>query len=212
MATSLDALEALLQFREGAATKSSSPISNRPAIPVPNPLDPKQPHLIEGDAPTPVVSRQPFGSCLKSAFSPKKSAPVETSSVPNPLAADPIACQSPAQHRLPAPISAIKPLAPVSCSNSKIATHGFTVTPRAAAPTPTSSSQDAMSTHVLEVAIRSDKIRDALSSKPQRGKKRQNLNDLERLELTRTRNREHAKSTRCVSETKIDNFDPKFHN
>ena len=44
--------------------------------------------------------------------------------------------------------------------------------------------------------VRAEKIRDALNSKPQRGKKRQDLNDLERLELTRTRNREHAKSTR----------------
>jgi hypothetical protein len=37
-----------------------------------------------------------------------------------------------------------------------------------------------------------------LRSKPQRGKKRDNLSALERLELTRTRNREHAKSTRYV--------------
>jgi len=44
--------------------------------------------------------------------------------------------------------------------------------------------------------IRSEEIQAALMSKPQRGRKRGNLSELERLELTRTRNREHAKSTR----------------
>ena len=41
-----------------------------------------------------------------------------------------------------------------------------------------------------------EQVEAALRSKPQRGKKRDNLNPRERLELTRTRNREHAKSTR----------------
>ena len=45
-------------------------------------------------------------------------------------------------------------------------------------------------------AIRTAEIEAALRSKPQRGRKRDNLSALERLELTRTRNREHAKSTR----------------
>jgi hypothetical protein len=44
--------------------------------------------------------------------------------------------------------------------------------------------------------VRKEKIEDALKSQPQRGRKRVNLNETERLELTRTRNREHAKSTR----------------
>ena len=47
-----------------------------------------------------------------------------------------------------------------------------------------------------EKNIRREKVEAALRSKPQRGRKRENLSDLERLELTRTRNREHAKSTR----------------
>jgi len=47
-----------------------------------------------------------------------------------------------------------------------------------------------------EKSIRREKVEAALRSKPQRGRKRENLSDLERLELTRTRNREHAKSTR----------------
>ncbi len=44
--------------------------------------------------------------------------------------------------------------------------------------------------------IRREEVEAALKSKPQRGRKRENLSVLERLELTRTRNREHAKSTR----------------
>mmetsp|Transcript_14204 Transcript_14204/g.31020 ORF Transcript_14204/g.31020 Transcript_14204/m.31020 type:complete len:523 (+) Transcript_14204:492-2060(+) len=44
--------------------------------------------------------------------------------------------------------------------------------------------------------IRRDQVEAALRSKPQRGRKREDLSELERLELTRTRNREHAKSTR----------------
>ena len=47
--------------------------------------------------------------------------------------------------------------------------------------------------------IRPEEVEAALRSKPQRGKKRNNLSVLERMELTRTRNREHAKCTRYVS-------------
>lgn len=46
------------------------------------------------------------------------------------------------------------------------------------------------------VSVRKEKVEAALRSKPQRGRKRDDLSDKERLELTRTRNREHAKSTR----------------
>mmetsp|Transcript_53512 Transcript_53512/g.130284 ORF Transcript_53512/g.130284 Transcript_53512/m.130284 type:complete len:632 (-) Transcript_53512:219-2114(-) len=45
--------------------------------------------------------------------------------------------------------------------------------------------------------FRVDKVQEALLSKPQRGKKRDDLNQSERIALTRTRNREHAKSTRA---------------
>jgi hypothetical protein len=51
-------------------------------------------------------------------------------------------------------------------------------------------------TNSVTPLVRTDMIQDALNSKSQRGKKRCNLNDVERLELTRTRNREHAKCTR----------------
>mmetsp|Transcript_17192 Transcript_17192/g.30935 ORF Transcript_17192/g.30935 Transcript_17192/m.30935 type:complete len:521 (+) Transcript_17192:894-2456(+) len=44
--------------------------------------------------------------------------------------------------------------------------------------------------------IRPEKVEAALRSKPQRGKRRDDLSEKERIELTRTRNREHAKSTR----------------
>lgn len=47
-----------------------------------------------------------------------------------------------------------------------------------------------------ESLVRKQEIAKALKSKPQRGRKRCNLSDVERMELTRTRNREHAKSTR----------------
>ena len=43
--------------------------------------------------------------------------------------------------------------------------------------------------------VRRDEVEAALNSKPQRGRKRENLSDMERLELTRTRNREHARAT-----------------
>lgn len=47
-----------------------------------------------------------------------------------------------------------------------------------------------------KASIRREKVEEALRSKSQRGRKRDDLSEKERLELTRTRNREHAKSTR----------------
>ena len=46
--------------------------------------------------------------------------------------------------------------------------------------------------------VRPSEVERALRSKPQRGKKRNNLNIDERKELTRSRNRLHAKTTRYV--------------
>ena len=54
-----------------------------------------------------------------------------------------------------------------------------------------------------ESDMTTDKIQEALLSKPQRGKKRENLSLTERLELTRTRNREHAKSTRSRKKARL---------
>jgi hypothetical protein len=45
-------------------------------------------------------------------------------------------------------------------------------------------------------SVRMEKVEAALRSKPQRGRKRDDLSENERVELTRTRNREHAKCTR----------------
>lgn len=193
-ATSLDALEALLQFREAVPSKArASPIPSHHIMPVPNPLDPAQPHIIEGDAPSPSGGPQtPFGSGAKSAFSPKSPAVAAVvASVPNPLAT-PTAGQCPVPHPGPPPISAGEAFVP-SSAQIKVITHGFGMK-HAAAPTP--SPRDVASRKALEVDVRSDKILNALNSKPQRGKKRRDLSDMERQELTRTRNREHARSTR----------------
>ena len=57
---------------------------------------------------------------------------------------------------------------------------------------------------VEQTLIRQKEIEKALHSKPQRGRKRANLNEVERLELTRTRNREHAKSTRIRKKMRYD--------
>ena len=57
----------------------------------------------------------------------------------------------------------------------------------------TSATSTALST------VREDEIQAALTSKPQRGRKRMNLTAEERKELTKTRNREHARTTRYAS-------------
>jgi hypothetical protein len=178
-ATSLDALEALLQFREGASNSIYFP-----GLPVPNPLDPTRPHLIEGDAQSTVVDRRPASaSGLK--FSLKPILSPDATTVPDPLAM-PVAENESPRHQ-PLPCSAIKQLTTVS-SQKRIVDHGFSVDDTI----PLRSVSDS----AFDVYVRTEKIDDALNSKPQRGKKRQDLNQLERQELTRTRNREHAKSTR----------------
>ena len=62
---------------------------------------------------------------------------------------------------------------------------------------PTSSTSPAKSP-TPATSVREEEIKAALTSKPQRGKKRDNLTAEERKELTKTRNREHARTTRCV--------------
>ncbi|KAL3930902.1 MAG: hypothetical protein SGBAC_011563, partial [Bacillariaceae sp.] len=68
----------------------------------------------------------------------------------------------------------------------------------ASSPTPPMApSLDSQYTSVSTTSgFRREKVEAALRSKPQRGKKRDDLSAKERLELTRTRNREHAKTTR----------------
>lgn len=62
--------------------------------------------------------------------------------------------------------------------------------------TVSSSEKNVESAEPSPASIRKEKVAEALRSKPQRGRKRDDLSETERLELTRTRNREHAKSTR----------------
>lgn len=54
--------------------------------------------------------------------------------------------------------------------------------------------------------VRKSEVEAALRSKPQRGRKRENLSEEERLELTRTRNREHAKTTRNRKKARYDSL------
>jgi hypothetical protein len=188
MATSLDALEALLQFREGASNFRFNRLPQsiyRPGLPVPNPLDPTQPHLIEGDAQSTADRRPTCGFGVKSTFSPPILSP-DAAAVPDPLAMP--ATQNKSLRHPSSPCSAIERLTTVA-SQSWIVDHGFAVSG-------TGPLRPVASDSAFDVDVSTEKIRDALNSKPQRGKKRQDLNQFEMQELTRTRNREHAKSTR----------------
>jgi hypothetical protein len=189
MATSVDALEALLQFREGVSNSKFNHLPQsiyRPGLPVPNPLDPTQPHLIEGDAQHTAADRRPvFGGGVKSTFSLLILTP-DAVTVPDPLAM-PATEKKASRHPSPS-YSAIERLTTVASQNW-IDDGGFAVGD-------TGPLRPIAIDSAFKVDVRTEKNRDALNSKPQRGKKRQNLNQLERQELTRTRNREHAKSIR----------------
>lgn len=204
MATPADALEALLQFREGGASDSkyklplrkvselSGPVHypvsvqlqprprylpidpghHLPQYPVPNPLDQARRHLIEGEARRVAFGR---GATIHSSFALGN----PRDAITGPFFANPHDAESGYRRSTDAMSLQQNP--------NWIVNHGG---PEMHHVTPISpvvaGGED----------VRAEKIRDALNSKPQRGKKRQDLNDLERLELTRTRNREHAKSTR----------------
>lgn len=191
MASSLDALEALLQFHEGVFTADAvrSSIHHHHAIPVPNPLDPAQPHLIEGDAPNLATRHQAAEIETKNDISSMSTSVV--SNVPNPLIS-PSADRTQARDTVPA--SAVTSFESL-CGNYEF---GNIRTPAhsPAAPSVTTSCAASMLALAEHNHDRSDRLIDALNSMPQRGKKRQNLNEYERQELTRIRNREHAKSTR----------------
>ena len=140
------------------------------------------------------MDRRPvFGFGVKRTFSPPILSP-DAAAVPDPLAMPATENKSP---RHPSSqISAIERLTTVAsqrlttvASQNWIDDHGFAVNG-------TGPLRPVASDSAFDVEVRTEKIRDALNSKPQRGKKRQDLNQLERQVLTRTRNREHAKSTR----------------
>ena len=194
---SLDALEALLKFRKSAFNDSharTQPFAIHPEIPVPNPLNPAQPHLIENDTPVFVVGNQRGADrSVKARRRTSSMTPIVTT-VPNPLAI-PIIDQSLATSStalMPFHNDSAVQLAP-SATKNQSASRGFTMSSVTLV-----SSVNCTESREQTLVVRTDKILDALNSKPQRGKKRRNLNDMERLELTRTRNREHAKCTRYV--------------
>jgi len=55
-----------------------------------------------------------------------------------------------------------------------------------------------------KACVRADEVEKALHSKPQRGKKRENLTSSEKKELTKTRNRMHATKTRIRKKARHD--------
>ena len=183
--TSSDVIDALLQFSEGVTMtmtmkrRQQSSIYHPSMMPVPNPLDPTQPHLIEGDI--------PLDSGLKSTLTCTASQHddddddgahdmVVSSSVPNPLIATPSVDK---QQSLPV-VSAVETLAYLSTTRQDNKKQTIEVTPNATPlPAPTK---------VVPTLALPEKISTALNSKPQRGKKRDNLSEEERVELTKARN------------------------
>jgi len=139
--------------------------------------------FIEGDI--------PLDSGLKSTFTSAQHDGddgahdiVVSSLVPNPLIATP-AVDKQLSQSLPV-VSAVKTLAYLSTrqDNKK---QTIEVTPNATPlPAPTK---------VMPTLALPEKISTALNSKPQRGKKRDNLSEEERIELTKARNKE-ARNTR----------------
>jgi hypothetical protein len=184
--SSLEALEALLTFRHGITTYTSSSPRVHPEIPVPDPLNPLLPHVIEGDS-TPLHGNDKRLGVIQLPMPNRLSVSHDVPSVPNPLAlmASNSASATSMHHQS---TSAVEQK--FSFSSDRVSS-GVDAAPRHAdAAKPPVNVTDGKDD------VRADKIRDALNSRPQRGKKRGNLNDRERLELTRTRNREHAKCTR----------------
>jgi hypothetical protein len=87
-----------------------------------------------------------------------------------------------------------------SCSTTPTSNMGMTVTnknnnKRKATNSPSDCSD---SVSAEETRIRKEKVEEAFKSKPQPGKKRDDLNEGERQELAKARNREHAKQARSV--------------
>lgn len=228
---SLDALEALLRIKMGPGP------SIMPHFPVPNPLDPTQPHIIEGEVSI-VVAQSPVAAPVPSPLALVAQSPLllpapASPTVPNPLTdmlwsqdQDASTSLMSLNAKTTAKASGVKGFlrrarAAIPSSEPTAPAHGFLLDPQPSAPVEEVPTLDiATTTHEATMcypqtaqlfpppspaafddansspSIQQEKILDALQSKPQRGKKRRNLNNLERMELTRTRNREHAKSTR----------------
>lgn len=119
--------------------------------------------------------------------------------------------QNVAQHRIPVPIISIPPPPFNMAQMSQFQGYAMLPPMTERPPVPKVGQQseeqqprlqtpplnvESTATAAMDPSLRQEKIEAALRSKPQRGRKRDNLSVEERLELTRTRNREHAKSTR----------------
>ena len=180
--SSLEALEALLTFRNGITSWSSPSV--HPEIPVPNPLNPLLPHVIEGESTPRNHTKRFLTRAQQSIVLNRMHPPSHASSVPNPL------------ELLTASSSFAEPSASAALSHNRDCSQKFSDHNSDTLPCASDDATKPPGTATSDAPFRTDKIQDALKSRPQRGKKRRNLNEQERLELTRTRNREHAKCTR----------------
>lgn len=194
---SLMALQALLKFRSdsvaeseetvprttsnmtclGAAAKYENPTENRRKRPAP-PMKHQQQRIPPPGTTLSHVT-PPFGaSSPRSALSPTFTLGFDMQNNTH-LASAPFSPQ----------------VEPVAVSSAAVSLQGMTSN-GSGGSIQANQVKKANETVATKPAVRTTEIEAALRSKPQRGRKRDNLSALERLELTRTRNREHAKSTR----------------
>ena len=217
MFDSIDELEDLLKLRKivtnGGYFYPRCNHDAHPEVPVPNPLGPSQPHLIESDEPVFRVSAEndQFGANNSlDAFSCEPipaTAVAMTSvviSVPDPLkmpilgssetlpssAATKPSTRVPTQRRREFPTHASQICAPIVTSAPSIKTRSssfiFAMT-ASSATTMTSSLVPSIGSPAP--LVRTKKIKNTLHSRPQRGKKRRNLNVSKGLDLAQTPNR-----------------------
>ena len=187
MAT-LDALQGLLQFKSHAVARDES-VLRHPELPVPNPLQPVNYHVIQSDdnGLTATKSRQVYFRRLAAAAT--KQCPRGANVIAAGDASSAMPCTEPVPNPLLKAVTPLmRPLVSAAQHASELELDGSCSSDKTA---PTLEANAAASR-----GIDSGKIQVALQSKPQRGKKRKDLTEEERLELTRQRNREHARSTR----------------
>lgn len=117
------------------------------------------------------------------------------------LGLNPTAPQPP--HSLPRSLSMSNILSPLLLTQAALSATAPSA-PAAATPTPSTGETQPPIKDSVQDSIRPEEVEKALRSKPQRGRKRNNLNSDERQELARTRNREHAKSTRLRKKQRLE--------
>jgi hypothetical protein len=188
----LMAMETLLRFRSESVTdaKPSQPTKTNPQV---------QQNILPAVVPSAPVATAPAIAAAPSALQASISLPTyrQVSFSPHVNAKTAIYPQSPAFLPLePAALSLNRTTMPVSPAVLSMGYPTQSKAPHAQMILKSVSSGSNKEDDARKAAIRKDEVEAALRSKPQRGRKRDNLSELERLELTRTRNREHAKSTR----------------